>query len=89
MQFKVNRAFKFNGIIRMPGQIVELDIERAARLRSMGLIGQAEQAISPPTERAVAPKPEQAVKRPTEKRIYKPRKKKVEDEAPADSAAGD
>ncbi len=68
MQCRVIRPFRWNGHVRMPGQIVEMDVAQAGRMRSMGLVGQVEQA-GPPRERAV--------KGPSERRAN-PRKKQQE-----------
>jgi hypothetical protein len=87
MRFKVIRPFNLLGSVRAPGQIVELDVAHASRLRSMRLIGSLgpELAVKPPAEKAIEPRPERAVKEPQERRG---RKKRAKDEADADSAAG-
>ncbi|HUV64422.1 MAG TPA: hypothetical protein VMW24_11030 [Sedimentisphaerales bacterium] len=69
MQYKVIRPFRWDGNVRMPGQIVEMDISQAGRLRIMGLIGQVEQAVAPK---------ERAIRKPSERRTRKPRKEKRE-----------
>ena len=89
MQFKIIKPFRWSGMVRMPGQILELSTHDSARLRAMGLIGRVEQAVAPPAERAISPKPERAVKPPGEHRTYRPRKRKVEDETHTDNAADD
>jgi len=69
MQCRVIRPFRWNGNVRMPNQIVEMDVAQAGRLRSMGLIGQVEQPLAPK---------ERAVKKPSERRARKPRQGKRE-----------
>lgn len=90
MNFRVIRPFDFNGVIRMPGQILEMDIVRAGKLRSMGLIGQVapEHAVLRPSQKAVQPRKPRAVREPTEKRFggkksTKKRSSRKKKEAPA------
>lgn len=73
MQCKVIRPFRWNGNVRMPGQIVEMDVAQTGRLRSMGLVGQVdpERATKPPSERPGPKKPDRAVKKPPERRGHK------------------
>jgi len=89
MRFKVIKPFRLDGLVRMPGQMVEMDVGEASRFRAMGLIGRTEQAVAPPAERTIPPGPERAVKPPGEHRTYRPRKRKVEDETHTDNAADD
>lgn len=83
MNFRVSRPFKWHGNVRMPGQIIAMDVGEASKFRAMGLIGQTEQAVAPPTEHTVAPEQERAVKKPAERRS---RKAKKEQEAENDVA---
>lgn len=76
MRYKVIKPFRFYGLVRMPGQMIEMDIQQAARIRTMGLISPTEQAVAPPTERTKPPEPERAIKTPGEHRSKKSGKKK-------------
>ena len=82
MKFRVIKPFNLNGIVRMPDQILEMDINQAGKFRSMGLIGQVvpEHAVLYPSQKAVQTHKERAVKEPTEKRDG--RKKKEAAPAP-------
>lgn len=91
-EYEVKRAFRHEGLIRMPKQRLTLDTGTAARYRRAGVIGIAEQATAPPRERAVREDPERAVKKPTEQRKPgRPKKKEseVKDEPETGDAAGD
>jgi len=81
MQCKVIRPFNLNGVVRMPGQIVEMDFAQAGRMRRMGLVGQA---VTPPAEYTVAPEPERAVKKPAERRRRKAKKEQKAENDVAD-----
>lgn len=82
MQFRVIRPFRLGSVVRMPGQIVEMELVQGARLRAMGLVGNVprEQAVAQPMERAVAPGSKHAADPPRERRKYKPRKVKTFDD---------
>lgn len=87
MQFTVRRPFRWGGLVRSPGQVLELSVAEASRLRASGVIGGPERAVNPPGERAIPPKSERAVKPPEETRKRKPRAKKTaEEKAETDGA---
>ena len=75
MNYRVNRPFRWQGMVRGPGQVLELSVAEAARLRASGVIGGPEQSVRPPAERAVPPKSERTVKPPEETRKGTPRQK--------------
>lgn len=90
MRFTVRRPFRWGGLVRSPGQVLELSVSEAGRLRASGVIGGPERAVRPPGERAVPPKPERTVNPPEETRKGKPRKprakKTAEEKAEGDGA---
>ncbi len=80
MQQRVIRPFRWNGNVRMPGQIVEMDFTQVGQLRKMGLIGQIapERAVIMPQQKAVPAEREKAVKPPGEtRRGRKPKKQEI------------
>ena len=72
MLFRVIRPFRYGVVVRMPGQILEMEFAQGTRLRAMGLVGNMppEQAVARPAERAVAPGHERAVDPPRQRRKY-------------------
>jgi len=91
MHYKVMVSFRWNGMVRMPGQLLSLSLQEAARLVPMRLVARAEQAVRPPAEGPASPVLEQAVSPPAETR-KSPRKghsKKVQDVATESDAASD
>ena len=76
MLYRVIRPFRQGAAMRQPGQIIELELVLATRLRAGGLVGNVprEKAVARPPEHAVAPGSEHAKDPPRARRKYKPRK---------------
>jgi hypothetical protein len=72
MEYKVIKTFRdVCGSMRLPGDNVELDDDRAAKLRFNGIIGQVERV-----ETMTIQAPENAVAKPVETAIEKPKEKR-------------
>ena len=58
MEYVVRKPFKQGGVMKNPGDIIDLDRTRANQLRQYGFIDKpVETAKIEPSERAVRPKP--------------------------------
>ncbi len=75
MRYLVVKAFSDCGTVRVPGDTIELDDSRAAKLRRYGLIGRYEQPIR--TAVPVEEIREAVIKTPAKSAKKKPAKKGV------------